>query len=95
MVLGYRSIFKQRETFYENLHELDPGTNLMLDFELNKEKQKYWQLKFQPMKLSEKDVYEESKRLIEKSMNLRIRSDVPIAFCLSGGIDSSSLQLLA
>ena len=62
--LGYRSIFKERETF-TNLHELDPGTNLILDFELNKEKKKYWQLKFQPMKLSEKDVYEESKRLIE------------------------------
>ena len=94
LVLGYRSIFKERETFYENLHELDPGTNLMLDFELNKEKKKYWQLKFQPMKLSEKDVYEESKRLIQKSMNLRLRSDVPIAFCLSGGIDSSSLAAI-
>lgn len=94
LVLGYRSIFKERETFYENLHELDPGTNLILDFELNKEKKKYWQLKFQPMKLSEKDVYEESKRLIQKSMNLRLRSDVPIAFCLSGGIDSSSLAAI-
>ena len=94
MVLGYRSIFKERGSFYENLHELDPGTNLILDFELNKEKKKYWQLKFQPMKLSEKDVYEESKRLIERSMNLRIRSDVPIAFCLSGGIDSSSLAAI-
>ena len=46
------------------------------------------------MKLSEKDVYEESKRLIQKSMNLRLRSDVPIAFCLSGGIDSSSLAAI-
>ena len=46
------------------------------------------------MKLSEKDVYEESKRLIEKSINLRLRSDVPIAFCLSGGIDSSSLAAI-
>ena len=94
LVLGYRSIFKERETFYENLHELDPGTNLMLDSELNKEKKKYWQLKFQPIKLSEEDVYEESKRLIQKSMNLRLRSDVPIAFCLSGGIDSSSLAAI-
>ena len=61
-----------KEKYLQNLHELDPGTNLILDFELNKEK-KYWQLKFQPMKLSEKDVYEESKRLIQKSMNLKTK----------------------
>ncbi len=94
LVLGYRSIFKERESFYEGLQELKPGTNLTLDFDLKKKEKKYWQLKFNPMKLTEQDVYEESRRLIKNSINLRLRSDVPVAFCLSGGIDSSSLAAI-
>ena len=36
-----------------------------------------------------------TKELIKKSLSLRLRSDVPIAFCLSGGIDSAFLASLA
>lgn len=94
LVLGYRSIFKKRSTFYEGLRELEPAKNLTLDFELNKKEKKYWQLEFRPRNLNEKDIYEESGRLIKRAMNIRLRSDVPIAFCLSGGIDSSSLAAI-
>ena len=34
-----------------------------------------------------------TKELIKKSLSLRLRSDVPIAFCLSGGIDSALASL--
>ena len=49
---------------------------------------KYWDLKY-----SNKNNYnsEEFKELFEENMKLHLRSDVPVAFTLSGGIDSTSI----
>jgi len=42
----------------------------------------------------EQSIEESKKRLID-SVKLRMRSDVPIAFCMSGGVDSNSLISIA
>ena len=39
-------------------------------------------------KHSIKENIDNVKILLENSLKLRLRSDVPVAFCLSGGIDS-------
>ena len=94
LVCGYRSYFKKRDTFFCKLEELEPATNLIMDLNLKKKKYKYWNLKFSPTNLSELNIYERSKELLCESMKIRLRSDVPLAFCLSGGLDSSSLAAI-
>ena len=37
----------------------------------------------------------EARELMKQTVKLRLRSDVPLAFCMSGGIDSNSLISIA
>ena len=41
--------------------------------------------------LSEREIVSETKRLFLDSLKLRVRSDVPVGSCLSGGLDSSAI----
>ena len=57
---------------------------------------RYWNPQFeQDESMSLEEAIEESKRRLIESVKLRIRSDVPIAFCMSGGIDSNALISIA
>jgi len=92
---GYKSLHKTNDTFFENIYELEPGTNLTLDLnKFNLKTKKYLDRKEITSVNVSKNLEEnvsEIKKLLFKSLELRLRSDVPIAFCLSGGIDSASL----
>jgi asparagine synthase (glutamine-hydrolysing) len=92
---GYKSLHKTNDTFFENICELEPGTNLTLDLnKFNLKKKKYLDRKEITTVNVSKNLEEnvsEIKKLLFRSLELRLRSDVPIAFCLSGGIDSASL----
>ncbi|MDD1670239.1 MAG: asparagine synthase (glutamine-hydrolyzing) [Methanomicrobiales archaeon] len=95
MVYGYRSLYKSGDTFFKNLRELPPATLLTLRPEGWKE-ETYWKPHYAP---DEGMSYEEAvagvrERLI-RTVELRLRSDVPLAFCMSGGVDSNSLIAIA
>lgn len=96
LVNGYKALYKESHTFFKGLGELPPASCLHLDAEGGEEQYKYWRSAFRP---DETMTYPAAvagvrERLI-RSVELRLRADVPLAFCMSGGVDSNSLISIA
>lgn len=93
---GYKSMYKNKSTFYKNIYLLENATNLTIDLNFKIKKKKYWKPNLDiDNSMSAEFAAEKTKSLMIKSMEYRMRSDVPIAFCLSGGIDSGFLYSIA
>lgn len=80
-------------TFYKDIFRLYQGCSLILDFTSKKmEKQKYYNPKLEINRdISFPEASKEFGRLFEDSIRFRLRSDVEVGTCLSGGLDSSSI----
>lgn len=95
LINGYKSLYKQNSTYYNNVNELEPGTNWIIYPNLKYKKEKFWIPKYNPQKISRQDAINNTRELLIKSLKIRLRSDVPLAFCLSGGVDSASIASIA
>lgn len=95
LVAGYKSLFKSSETFFEDVVELEPGKLLSFGFNGDSVMSSYWQPALIDSDMSRQQAVEGVRERLIESMRLRIRSDVPMAFCLSGGVDSVSLTSIA
>ena len=86
---GYKSLCKDDQTFFKNIFSLNPGEYV----KINKKqfvKKKYWHLRPKiDNSITQNEALEESGRLLQNSIKLRTRSDVPLTICLSGGVDAS------
>ena len=95
LVYGYRSLYKTQETYFNNISEIDHATSLTIDSTLKLKYCKYWNPDFNQSEIPLDEAIEETRRLLVESLKLRLRSDVPMAFCLSGGVDSAALVSIA
>jgi len=82
------------ETFFKGIYKLEQSCNLIYDLRKHKyEIRRYYDLHRDKAigYLSLKDAVELYKERFLNSIKLRIRSDVKVGTCLSGGLDSSSI----
>jgi len=83
-------------TFFKHIKKLLPGHYLWIENGEVKEKQ-YWDLPLideKSMLNNKNDVYEQFEYLLNDSVKIRMRSDVPYGSFLSGGMDSSGIVSL-
>ena len=78
------------ETMFRDIRQLRGGYNLIVDMQNGVcIRKKYYDLGETVFgKQSYKAACREFHKLFEKSVKLRLRADVPIGYCLSGGLDS-------
>jgi asparagine synthase (glutamine-hydrolysing) len=99
--LLYGQIEMQSEGFFKDLFELKPGHFFMFDlFDSQMNITSYFELKIQTKnntwnKQSFEQAAQKTKDLIKQAVRIRFRSDVSIGFCLSGGLDSSTIVCTA
>lgn len=96
MIHGYKALYKAGQTFFRGLIELPRASTLHIDANGHETPATYWKPSYATDEAMSHDeaVAGVRQRLI-RSMELRLRADVPLAFCMSGGIDSNSLICMA
>lgn len=95
LVNGYKSLYKQPRTWFEGVRELPAATWASLAGPGPVEPIAYWSLNYAPQAMTADDALAGVRERLDEAVRTRLRADVPVAFCLSGGIDSSTLAGIA
>ena len=96
LVNGYKSLYKRPGSFFKDVTELAPATSLRIDAEGRATTLRYWAPRAEPDdSISFEDAVLETRRRLIDAVRIRLRADVPMAFCMSGGVDSNSLIAIA
>lgn len=96
LVNGYKSLYKADETFFENVSEFPSSSVLIIFPGGSRLQEKYWTpLCATDSSMTYEDAVAGARDALIRSVKLRLRADVPLAFCMSGGVDSNSLISIA
>jgi asparagine synthase (glutamine-hydrolysing) len=94
--------FPYPSTAYKHVRKMAPGSAMEIqvspDGELCERTWKYWdaaETAGSPLRISEHEMIERARELMEESVKLRMISDVPLGLFLSGGLDSSAITAFA
>ncbi len=89
---------QDNETVFRGLRQLGAGEAMTVHLEtLETHRETYWRIPEpgQARTISESDAAAHLRALLEDAVKLRMRSDVPLGSCLSGGLDSSAITSIA
>jgi len=78
------------ETLHKDLFKLAPGSYMVLQ-NGNLKITQYWDLSFSPKPISVAQAKEQLLALLEECVRMHMIADVPVAFLLSGGVDSTAM----
>jgi asparagine synthase (glutamine-hydrolysing) len=97
LVNGYKALYKTSAAFFHGLESVPPGCWLSVDASGRVTGWPFWQPRFpaQPADMSYEEAVAGARERLIRSVELRLRADVPIAFSLSGGVDSPALIAIA
>lgn len=89
----------ETQNFFEGITELWPGHNLVYELNTKKlETKPYYNLaehiNLKNDSLSDRELIDMVSQSLENAVRLRLRSDVEVGTCLSGGIDSSAIAAI-
>jgi len=94
--------FPYPSTAFKHVRKMGPGCAMEIqvqpDGELKKREWKYWdaaETAGSTMHMSEDDMIDQARELMEEAVKLRLISDVPLGLFLSGGLDSSAITAFA
>ena len=98
--LASKALNHTEETFFEGIKQLRSSHYLVLDAERHPKITKWYDIAINHelgdfSGRRDKEYAEQFLELFTDAIRLRLRSDVPIGSCLSGGLDSSSIVCLA
>lgn len=84
------------KTLFKNIEKLEPASYMIVKDGRIKEKKKYWKPSYEIDESRNAEQFaDELLVLLESSLSIQTRSDVPIGAYLSGGLDSSIVATLA
>lgn len=95
LVNGYKALYKQPATYFRDVAELPAGHSANVSDPRTVMPRCYWELRHAPQPMSLDDAVDGARERLSEALRVRLRADVPLAFCLSGGLDSTALAALA
>ncbi|MBI5726150.1 MAG: asparagine synthase (glutamine-hydrolyzing) [Planctomycetes bacterium] len=96
IVNGYKALYKEDKTFFVGLKEVPSAGLLKIDAAGNVSRSSYWRPRLAVQDgMTRQDAIEGARKRLFRAVEIRLRADVPLAFCMSGGVDSNSLISIA